>query len=402
LLNPYHPTDWIPDLAARIRIVYLITSLEVGGSERQLANLLEGLPSDTYEKHVVCLSGFGAMEQRVRAAAHELYDLRYPRLRVQGALRPGRLPAAGLVFPRLVRLLRRIRPDILHTLIPVCNVIGAVCSKLARVPHIVCTRLSLGDYRDKNPLMARLENWTDPLFELVHCKSRGIMEDVVRREPIPPAKIRIVYNGLRVEPYQQPVNRPALRAQLGIPAGARVIGSVANLHPYKGHVDIVQAAAQVLATLPDTYFLFVGRPAGAEDQVRAEAQRLGLADRVIPAGERPDVAALLQCMDVFVLASHEEGFSNAVLEAMASRLPVVATALGGNLEQVADGVTGYLVPSKSPGQLAEKFIALLQDETLRTRMGEAGFARVQELFSYPAMIAGMEQFYREVMQNTAA
>jgi glycosyltransferase involved in cell wall biosynthesis len=265
------------------------------------------------------------------------------------------------------------------------------------VPHIVCTRLSLGDYRDKNKLMARLENWTDSTFQLVHCKSRGILEDVVQREPIPRAKLRIVYNGLKTAAYEKPADVDALRSELGIPGDAKVIGSVANLHPYKGHLEIVRAGVQILERFPNTYFLFVGRAAGAEEAVREEVARLNRTDRFILAGERADVAQLLKCMDVFVLASHEEGFSNAVLEAMASSLPVVATAVGGNLEQVENEVTGFLVPSRQPDAMAEKFAYLLENKSRAEAMGRAGLGRVKELFSYEAMIAGMQSFYSEAL-----
>jgi glycosyltransferase involved in cell wall biosynthesis len=369
----------------------------VGGSERQLAALLEGLPTERYEKHVICLSGFGAMYDRISKAADHVYDLKYPRLRKGGKLQVMRLPTAALVFPRMVWLLRKIQPDILHTLIPVCNVIGAWCAPYAKIPKLVCTRLSLGDYRDKNLLMAKLENFVDARFDLVHCKSRGIMEDVLRREPIPAERIRIVYNGLNTAPYEAAVNIAVLKESLGIPRDAPVIGSVANLHPYKGHVDLVHAVAKIGADFPEVRLLLIGRPAGAENDILAQAEKAGIADRVILLGERSDVPELLQCMDVFVLASHEEGFSNAVLEAMAARRPVVATALGGNLEQVVDGETGYLVPSKDPEAMAARLQQLLASSELARSMGEKGYQRVRETFSYEAMIAGMEQFYAETL-----
>jgi glycosyltransferase involved in cell wall biosynthesis len=235
------------------------------------------------------------------------------------------------------------------------------------------------------------------VFELVHCKSRGIMEDVARREPIPVEKMRVIYNGLNTAPYEQPVKTAELRDELGIPRDAPVIGSVANLHLYKGHVDIVDAGAEIVRRFPNVRFLFIGRPAGAEEQIRLEAAKLGIADRVLLVGERADVPQLLQCIDIFVLASHEEGFSNAVLEAMASRRPVVATAVGGNTEQVVDRETGYLVPPGNPAQMAEAFEQLLVDPAQATQMGERGWVRVREKFSYHAMIHGMEKFYEEAL-----
>lgn len=383
-----------------IKIAYFITSLEVGGSERQLAALLKGLPDNQYEKHVICLSGFGQMEAEVRPVVKALYDLGWPRLRVDGKLQPKRLFPAAKVLPRLVRTLRKIRPDILHTMIPVCNVMGAIAGRIARVPHIVCTKLSLGDYRDKNQVLAKLENFTDPVFDLVHCKSEGIRSDVASREPIDIDLMRVIYNGLRTAPYYRRAPTARLREELGIPEHAPVLGSVANLHRYKGHLDIVAAAPQLLAQVPDCYFLFVGRDAGAAAEIEAEAERLGVRERIILTGERDDVPQLLQCMNVFVLASHEEGFSNAILEAMATALPVIATRVGGNPEAVADEITGFLVPPRDGAAIAEAAIPLLRNPELARDMGERGRKRVADRFSYEAMILGMQTFYAEALGHT--
>lgn len=383
-----------------IRIVYFITSLEVGGSERQLASLLRGLPDNLYEKHVICLSGFGQMESGVRPAVKSLHDLQWPRLRLDGKLQLKRLPAAARVLPRIVKLLRQIRPDVLHTMIPVCNVMGAIAGKLAGVPVIVCTKLSLGDYREKNAVLAHLENLTDPAFDLVHCKSEGIRNDVAAREPIDIDRMRVIYNGLRTAPYylKAPVSR--LREELGIPADAQVLGSVANLHPYKGHLDILGAAPGILSEVPDCRFLFVGRDAGSGSAVAEQAARMGIADRVVLTGEREDVPQLLQCMNVFILASHEEGFSNAILEAMASGLPVIATRVGGNPEAVLDEVTGFLVPPRDSNAIATAAIPLLRNPELAADLGQRGRKRVSERFSYEAMISGMQQFYAEALGHT--
>jgi len=388
--------ETVTELSVVLRIAYLITSLEIGGSERQLAALLKGLPGNTYEKHVICLSGFGELEGEVRQHVAALYDLRWPRLRKHGKLQPRRMPAAAATLPRLVKLLRQIRPDVFHTMIPVCNVMGAVAGRLARVPHLVCTRLSLGDYRDKNRVLARLENLTDSSFELVHCKSEGIRDDVARREPIDIDRMRVVYNGIRTAAYYRKAPVPELLADLGIPRDAKVLGSVANLHTYKGHLDILAAAPEILSKVPDAYFLFVGRDAGAGADIQAEAAKLNIRDRVILTGQREDVPQLLQCMHVFVLASHEEGFSNAILEAMASALPVVATRVGGNGEAVLDQSTGFLVPPRQPAAIAEAVVPLLANAQLAADMGARGRKRVAEKFSYEAMIHGMQRFYAEV------
>ena len=362
--------------------------------------LIEGLPRDRFEPHIICLSGFGALEQRARASGAVLHDLSYPRLRTDGRLLLHRLPAVPLAVGRLVSLLRQIRPDVLHTMIPVCNVLGAFAGTMASVPRIVCTKLALGVYRDNARALRWLEDRAAPRYALVHCKSHGILEDVAAREPIPRSRLRVIYNGLRTEPYGLPANRAAVLGEFGIHADAFVFGMVANLIPYKGHAEVIEAAPAVLREFPDVRFLFVGRDDGIREKLARQAQELGVAHAVTFAGERHDVPQLLSSLDTLVSASHEEGFSNVLLEAMASRLPVVATRVGGNPEAVEDGVTGVLVPARNPGALAAAMLGMRSDPDVASSMGRLGLERVRRLFSYEAMINGMLQFYDEVLQSS--
>lgn len=384
-------------MTEKVRIIYFITSLESGGTERQLALLLESLPSAKYEKHVVCLSGLGPLAERFRACTTSISDLKYPRLRRNGKLIWKNLPSTVLSVLRLHRTLRRLRPDILHTLIPVCNVMGSIAGKLARVPVIVCSRLSLGNYRDTNRLFAQLENFTDRFFVLIHCKSIGIKDDVVRREPVDPDDLKVIYNGINAEKYGQPFHKDPLRKELRLEPDSPVIGMVANLRPYKGHADMIEAMPAVLRRHPRVRFLFIGRDDGIQAQLRTRAAELGVDSAITWAGERNDVPKLLQLMNLLVSASHEEGFSNTILEAMASALPVIATHVGGNIEQVADGITGILVPPSSPESLANAMIAILDDPPYGEKMGRHGYRRITHNFSQTAIAQQMEEFYQEAI-----
>lgn len=383
-----------------IRIAYFVTALETGGTERSLVQLLAGLPSAEYEKHVICLSGFGPLEEDARAAGAVLHDVRYPRLRVGGQVQWKRLPEALLAVPRLVAILRRIRPDILHTMIPVCNVLGAIAGKVARVRCIVCSKLSLGVYRDKNRLLAWLEDRVAPAYTLVHCKSQGIVDDVVAREPIDGWKMRVVYNGLDTSRYGPAAGDPAaVRESLGIPKSAPVIGMVANLWAYKGHADMLDAAASLVRDYPNLRLLFVGRDEGMGPELQEKARRLGIERTMILTGERRDIPALMRAMDILVSASHEEGFSNVLLEGMASGLPVVATRVGGNPEAVVHEETGFIVPPREPRELARALRPLLENPDLARQMGAAGRRRAAERFSREAMVEGMKLFYAEALDQ---
>ena len=380
------------------RIAYLTTGLEVGGSERQLVALNRGLPSDRYEKHIICMSGYGPLEAEARAAGAELHDLRYPRAG------PGNrfgarmiVPAAGTLI-RLVRLLRQIRPDILHTMMPVCNILGATAGRMARVPHLVCTKLALPVYRDGSRLIAILEDLTDPWFERVHCKSRGIAEAVGRTKRIPRERMRVVYNGLLSGTYGS-ASGQQVRAELGIPDSAFVIGMLANLIEYKGHADVLRAAPELVAQFPDVQFVFTGRDDGIGSSLRELAGSLGLGEKVVFTGERRDAPGILASMNLLVCASHQEGFSNVLLEAMATALPIVATDVGGNPEAVEHGVTGIVVAARAIDQLRAALLWMAGHRREASEMGERGRQRVRSLFSFEAMIHGIEALYAEVLSS---
>lgn len=385
------------DHSEKIRIAYLITSLDVGGSERQLVSWVRGLPKQRYECHILCLSGFGPLEGAARQAQAILHDLCYPRRRAPGTIRGSTLPAAFLAWLRLVRLLRHINPHILHTMIPACNVLGGVAGRVSGVRRMICTKLALGNYRDQSRILAKLEDLVDPWFDLVHCKSRAIIEDTLRREPIPPEKMRLVYNGIDLSPFQNLPPREEVRKELGIAFDRVVVGTVANLIPYKGHAEIVAAAARLARSYPELLFLWVGRDDGIWQNLKNQAESMGVADRIVFLGPRQDVPRMMAAMDVLLSASHEEGFSNVVLEAMAARLPVVATRVGGNPEAVVDRVTGWIVEPKNPESIAGALEELLRRPDLRRQMGEKGRERVEREFSYEVMMRGLERLYEELL-----
>jgi glycosyltransferase involved in cell wall biosynthesis len=270
------------------------------------------------------------------------------------------------------------------------------------VPVIVCSRLSLGNYRDEKPIFARLEDFTDRFFTLIHCKSQGIRDDVMRREPVDPDDLRVIYNGINTDAFCRPFNKDPLREELGLSVEQPVVGMVANLKAYKGHIDLINAAPAVLHEHPETRFLFVGRDDGIQGELLQKAEDLGILDHIIFAGERHDVPRVLQLMTILVSASHEEGFSNTILEAMASGLPVIATRVGGNLEQVADGLSGYLVNPSAPGELAESINILLSDRLLAEKMGRHGSTRAARNFSHTAISEQMQEFYREAIAIESA
>jgi len=176
-----------------------------------------------------------------------------------------------------------------------------------------------------------------------------------------------------------------------------VMSIVANLIPYKGHADLVDALALAAPDLPSGWrLLCLGRNDGIGDCLRQRAAMAGIGDNILWLGSRRDVPQILAASDIGLLVSHQEGFSNAVLEGMAAGLPMVVTDVGGNAEAVADGDTGYVVPARDPQALAAAIRRVARDPQRRL-MGERGRERIHQHFSLDACVDAYERLYEEAM-----
>ncbi len=211
-----------------------------------------------------------------------------------------------------------------------------------------------------------------------------------------PANYLIIRSGIELDRFGHPqVPRATTRAAWGIPQDATVIGTVTRLSPQKAPLDFVQAAAQVAAQYPNTYFMMVG-DGPLRQEVEQLARELGIADRLVLTGLRRDVPELLAAFDLFALSSLWEGLPRVLPQAMATRLPIVATACDGSAEAVEDGVNGFLVPPGEPAVLAQRLCQLLAQPPLAEQLGAAGYARVQE-FSDRGMVHAIDQLYTKLL-----
>jgi glycosyltransferase involved in cell wall biosynthesis len=193
--------------------------------------------------------------------------------------------------------------------------------------------------------------------------------------------------------------RRIARRVFGFADDCLVLAIVANLIGYKGHADLLDALAFAHSRLAvDWRLLAVGRDDGEGARLRQRAEALGIAPHIWWAGERQDVAQFFAAADIVVVASHEEGFSNSLIEAMAHGLPVVATAVGGNLDAVVAGETGLVVPSRAPAAMADAIVALAAESALRAGMGDAGRQRAAAEFGLDACVAGYLALYRKLLK----
>jgi glycosyltransferase involved in cell wall biosynthesis len=246
------------------------------------------------------------------------------------------------------------------------------------------------------PREYRLLRRTARVPDRIICVSDAVRRVVQEREGIGEHQLRIVWNGIHV-PEPSTDSRSEIRAELGIPPEALVVGMVSNFNrPVKGARYLVEAAPHILSANTRARIVVFGT-GKEETALRARAAALGVQDRLLFAGFKTDIARYYPALDMSVLTSLSEGLPISVLESMSHALPVVATAVGGTPEVVVDGVTGYLVPPKDTEAFAAKVVELLRNEELRRRMGEAGRRRVEVEFDIGRTAERYLEVYREVL-----
>lgn len=259
------------------------------------------------------------------------------------------------------------------------------------------SRRSLNAYQQDHPHAAVLERWLHRRMDALVGNSRAVCVELAA-EGVPPDRLALLQNG--VVTRQPARSRTNMRESLGISSDAFVIACVANLIPYKGHADLIEAFVIARPKLPrGSVLLLIGRDDGIGVALTAQAEARAVIDQVRLLGERSDVPELLATADLFVLASHEEGSPNAVIEAMAAGLAVVVTSVGGSPEAVGDA--GLLVPPGEPVALADAMIRLGNDERLRRSLGEAAAMRATTIFSLEACVRRYVTLYQALASGQA-
>ncbi|WP_339729012.1 glycosyltransferase [uncultured Pseudomonas sp.] len=379
------------------RILYVIGSLEVGGAERHVVQVAMRLKKRGWEPELFVLTPGGPLTHVLLEVGVPVHGVTFPTW-VSRILRNDRLRArVGLVITSvaLIYTMWHRRPSVIHFFLPAAYVIGGLASFFTKVPARIMSRRSLQNYQVAHPFFAKIERYLHPKMTLVCGNSSAVIRELMT-EGISHQRLRLIYNGIELAPYDTSFDRSAVRTQFGIPDDALVFVLVANLIPYKGHADLIKALARIKEALPEPWLvLCIGRDDGIGTCLQQEADSLGVGSNIRFLGSRSDVPLFLRLADVSILCSHEEGFSNAVLEGMAAGLPMVVTDVGGNAEAVLDGITGYVVPAHNPECLADALlkVALADDRAL---MGDRGRVRVAEKFSMSSCIDAYEALYREV------
>jgi len=360
--------------ARRLSVFLMTNTLEVGGSERQFATLVESLSRDRFNVHPACLRRIGGLSARLGEI---------PEFPPGGRVVSIQSLRAQLA---MVRSMRRNGIAVAHAFDFYTNLMLIPAARMAGVP-VIGSHRQLGDLLTKAQFKAQA--WAFRLCHRVVCNSRAAA-DSLRAAGLAERKLVVIPNGLTEQAFAECA--PAIPRKPGVVR----LGMIARMNnPVKNHPAFLNAAAKLLRQFPAVDFVLVGdgplRP-GLEEM----AAELGIKEKVLFAGERHDVSALLASLDVSVLISSSESLSNVILESMAAGVPVLATEVGGNPELVADGQTGLLVPPGDETKLVEALAHLVRDPSARAQYARRSREFARSHFHMDEISRRFEQLYLEV------
>jgi glycosyltransferase involved in cell wall biosynthesis len=355
-----------------------------GGTENQLLALIGGLKKKGFSPHLFLLGGSEWINKSFKHCP--CYVLNIEKLLSFRAL-------AGIL--RLTRLLREKNIMVLQTFFHDANTIGVVAAKLAGVPAIVGSRRNAGYWHDR--IQFPLQKFLNRFQSAFIANSEWTKRFVVQSEAIQDAKVEVIHNGIDFSAFKDISSEDVMqvRAALGIACEVPVVGIVANLRPVKRIDVFIKAAELILKDNDSVRFLVVG--AGPlETELKAQARELGLSDAVVFTGGRTDIPVLLKAMNVGVLTSDSESFSNSIIEYMYAGLPVVCTEAGGCREAVLEGETGFVVPVGDYMAVAERVNTLLSSERYAP-LGKRGREIAMEFFGPERSLDKHCHLYRKLI-----
>lgn len=365
----------------KIKLLHLISRIDIGGAERQLLSLVTNLDKEKYDIYVRYFEGKGELKKEFEGGGIQIKKFEFRGFWDMS------------IWLRLYQDMKANRYDVIHTHGFKADLWGAIVGRLTGVPIIISTVHNQEQYL-KNSIVRFIEKWIiSPIDDTIIVVSEGVKRFLIKTGGIPEKKIKKVYYGINPADIKIDKERD-IREELGIDKDAPLIGCIGRLVEQKGHKYLIRAAKRVIEIFPQAKFFIIGR-GKLEKNLKKLAQNNSLNSGIIFAGFRTDIYSIIDKLDLIVMPSLWEGLGLVLLEAMALGKPIVATDVGGIPEVVENKKTGILVPAKDPNALAEAIINLLEDYSVAARMGEMGKASVKERFSSVKMVKEIELIYNK-------
>jgi len=371
--------------AKQHRILHLFVTLPMGGAENLLLSILRRLNPERFASTVCCIGERGLLGDKVLEMGVPLVELHM--------LHKGGVDKQ--IVPTLVDILRRERIDLVHSHLYHANFYGRLAAKKAGIPVIA----SIHNTYNRPKWHRRLVNWyLSHHTAAIIAGSEEIRHDIVRYDHVPESLVEIIPNSVDLSLSESALSKEEARSNLGLPENTLVLGTVGRLEEQKGHRYLIEALSLLIRDGLNAYLLLVG---DGRERIALEnlTTKLGLQDRVLFLGTRNDLGNLFRAMDLFIMPSLWEGLSLAMLSAMATSLPVIATSVGGVRQVLGNDEFGFTISPGDPQALAAKIKECQGDWQNTLHRGIQGMQHVRDHYSDDAMVKRLEVVYSRVLGN---
>lgn len=367
----------------RLSVLQFVTVFGIGGTERQVLNLIQGLDTTRFDSEVACLKRWGGLLPEMEATGIPITEYKTTSLYNHVAI---------WNQMKFLKHLRKRNIEIVHTYGFYSNVFALPPARLAGTAAVLASIRDTGEHL--TPMQRRTEKLFCRMADCIVTNAEAVRTRLTN-EGYDPEKIVVIHNGIELTRYARKPAELGLHRELGVPSNTPLVAVFARLNELKGIEYFLRAAAGLIHRFKNVRFLIVGDGA-LRVELEKYAAQLGLTKHVVFLGFRLDVPKLLSEISVSVLPTLSEGLSNSLLEAMAASVPVVATSVGGNPEVVQGGVTGLLVPPRDAEALARAIGQFLEQPSLGRRFGLAGRERVSKRFALEQMTRATERLYEDL------
>lgn len=371
------------EIKSPVKILYFITTLDIGGAEQLLLSILRGLNKREYEPMVCCLYG-GELAKEIKNLGIKVIDLKVKN-------------KFNLMYLfKLYKFLKKEKFDIVHTHLFHANIIGRIMARLSKVPIVVSTQHYAFKYNGKAGVY--LEKLTTKLSNRIVAVSDAAKKFYINEVGVSPDRITLIYNGVDLDILKVTLtDKLSLREQLSLNTDF-ILGCIGSFSKFKGHIYLLKAITEVIKVHKNIKLLLVGSGL-LEKYLMKVTKDLGISKNVIFLHRRRDIPRILTSFDICILPSLQEGLSIILLEAMAMGKPVIATAVGGNSEVIIHGKNGLLIPPSDYRAIADAIIDLIRDDNKARQLAANARLTVTERFNIKENIYKTESLYEELIDS---
>tara|TARA_B100001564_G_scaffold298309_1_gene264375 strand:- start:2678 stop:3832 length:1155 start_codon:yes stop_codon:yes gene_type:complete len=371
-------------------IVLVIDSLDGGGAEAQAIMLASGLKNENIKVSIFPLRSGGTLTKQAKNQNIEI---------IEGGFKSTRNIKSSIKgFLLLCKTIHSKKNAIVHTFLPFSNFVGSIAGIISGANYIITSRrglIKLNYLKKKWRTFDKISNF---LSDKIVVNAEAIIDEMLALDSVNPNKVICIRNGINIEKFRiKNYDRNYIRSQFGLLESEFAWVKVANFSSIKGHKDLITSFKNLDTKYQAKLFL-VGKDIGSLDELKTLVSECGLQDRIKFLGFREDIPEILLSMDGYICASHTEGFSNAILEAMASGLPIIATNVGGNSEILKNEITGLLFKPKDKNEIINTMIKIMENNPLSEKLSKEALKTVNEKYSTKKMVESYIDIYKKALK----